>query len=187
MANPPTGNRWRRRALTFVKLVVVMPILAIGGGLALMFGGEALLFWDESTLRDWRDFEEEQRLEQAINRTLHDKTRPLGQPVLLSEIIPQSMRHACIEGGRPPSHVWLYGPTRKLMRQSYRPQRRPPFDDIFDPILAVEFIDGRVLGFLVPLYKHRLDFGTADQYVCAAGGRITFTREAPLAVTIRGD
>lgn len=187
MANSPIGNRWRRRASAFIKFFVVMPLAAFAGCSVLALGGDALLWWNDSVLRDWRDFGEEQRLENAVNQALHDGRRPLGQAVLLSELIARPMNLACVEGRGAPSHLWRDGPTRKLMKQSYRPLRRPPFDDYQDTILAVEFADGRVLGLLVPLDRHRVDFGTPDRHACASGGRLSFTRVTSSSFSIRGD
>ncbi len=164
--------------------------LIIAGLVALMvlvLGGEAVLDWKGSALRDKLLFREEQRLEDLVNQAIKDDKRPSNQPVVLSDIIKQPMARACIEGKGAPSHVWRDGPTRKLMKQSYRPSRRPPFDDYHDTILAVAFADGRVLGILVPFDRYGVDFGTPDRFVCAEGGRIVFTVSHARAVRIRGD
>jgi hypothetical protein len=158
MATMSLQNPWLRRAYTFVKrgLAMLFCVAVVLACVKLMLVVEAFLNWDSANLRDRRDFGEERTLESRINRVIQDETLRVGQSIILSDIVVQPMRQACMQGRYVPNHVRLDGPTIKLMRKSYRPERNTPTGDLYGELLAVEFSDGRVLGFQVLLSPQRL-------------------------------
>lgn len=155
---------------------------------ALVVGGEAILDWEKSDFRDQFVFQRERAQERAVIRAIGSHGgSAVDRPVNLVELVDRPMRRACIEGWGAPRHVWLNGEAATMRRKSYRPIRRATSSDYGDASLAIEFADGAFLAMLVPFGRATTDFGTPDRHVCAAGGQLTFVREAPAAVRIRGD
>jgi hypothetical protein len=156
--------------------------------IALLVGGESILDWENSELRDQLAFHRERAQERAVVRAIGARGgQVIGRPVRLAELIDRPMRKACIEGWGAPRHVWLHGEPATMRRKSYRPVRRGMSSDYGEAALAIEFTDGAILALLLPFGRATADFGTDDRFVCADGGKLTFTWRQKGLVTIRGD
>lgn len=169
--------------LTFL---VGITACAFVGFFMLVYGVDAILDWESSSLRDDILFQQERAQEQAVVRAISDGRQAIDLPIQLVALIDRPMRRACLEGWGAPGHVWQIGEAATMRRKSYRSIRRSTGSDHGDAALAIEFRDGAILAMLVPFGRASTDFGTTDRFVCAEGGRMVFTWHHKGLVTIRG-
>jgi len=183
--------QWLQPIVTMIAmaawLLVTILVSIVFWSIALIFGGEAIVDWESSTLRDEVVFRRERAQESAVIRTISDARRSPGRSVRLADLVGRPMRRACIEGWGAPQRIWLHGETAALRRKSYRPIRRSTSSDHGDASLAIEFTDGAILAMQVPFGRATADFGTPERFVCADGGWLVFTWQTSRLVAIRGD